>query len=66
MSFKVEIEINGCDAEYCKGCNIDNAMMLDHCLLFDKQRVFKKDIADFYRLPECLEAEKEYKEKENA
>ena len=66
MSFKVEIEIDGCGTEYCKDCNIDDTMMIDYCLLFDKQRVFKKDAADFCRLPECLEAEKKYKEKENA
>ena len=65
MSFKVEIEIKGCDGEYCGDCYIDRATIGNKCPVFAANREFDDVVCDCIRCPECLEAEKEYKEKEN-
>lgn len=36
-----------------------------YCYIFDKQLEYKTNVHGCYRCPECLEAEKQYKEKEN-
>ena len=73
MSFKVEIEIMGFAYGLCYFCqcklilnnNTEDASW--HCRAFDKVLEFcPTDMQNTVRCPECLEAEKQYKEKENA
>ena len=40
MSFKVEIEIKGCDGEYCGDCYIDRATIGNKCPVFAANREF--------------------------
>ena len=65
MSFKVEIEIEPYDDEWCNGCKgLDDEYC--HCYIFDRLIEPVNNIYAYTRCPECLEAEKKYKEKENA
>ena len=71
MSFKVEIEIkNGC-SDACGDCRFQLEDDIDEgidCIAFQKKlgyKVFQSDWGDDWyeaRCPECLEAEKKYKE----
>ena len=66
MGFKVEIEIFGYEEKHCGNCNIDEKVWVNFCPIFDEDREYDDKQSDFIRCPECLEAEKQYKEKENA
>lgn len=63
MSFKVEIEIEGYSEEWCLKCPYQERgyALIYTCLAFNK--VLQEGRP---RCPECLEAEKQFKEKENA
>ena len=65
MSFKVEIEIEPHDEEWCNDCKRWSDEYC-YCYIFDKQLNHLKNTHGCLRCPECLEAEKQYKEKENA
>ena len=67
MSFKIEIEIEGCDRDFCRDCKMLTYFGRE-CRLFNiklKWTQNRKGIIP-YRCPECLEAEKQYEEKEQS
>ena len=67
MSFKAEIEIDGYDGEFCGECKLwesESERGPIDCIVF-KQRLFLGHGFKIKRIPQCLEAEKQYKEKEN-
>ena len=72
MSFKVEIEIKGYDGQLCNECedhliNTDGGAMCGIFLcLISPSGDFIGSRQIGIRCPECLEAEKQYKEKKNA
>ena len=66
MSFKVEIEIIMAEEKHCGHCHINLCSGMDNCPLYGTFRDYDNDEAEYIRCPLCLEAEKQYKEKENA
>ena len=65
MNFKVEIEVEPYDDEWCNGCKGWSDEYC-HCYIFDKQLKYQKNVYGCFRCPECLEAEKKCKEEEYA
>ena len=70
MSFKVEteIEIKGYVGDKCGLCRCQLGFSTG-CLIYKGVRLSAGDAngdVKFWRLAQCLEAEKQYKEKENA
>lgn len=63
MSFKVKIEIEPYDNKYCRQCHVSRFAYGKYCGLFSKRRNWDCNEPGYIRLPECLEAEKKYKEK---
>ena len=63
MSFKVKIEVEGYKEKWCSKCTYQERgyALIYTCLVFHK--VLQEGEP---RCPECIEAEKQYKEKENA
>ena len=61
MSFKVKIEIEPYDNEWCNDCkSLDDEY--SNCRIFVRPVEPVDNAYGYLRCPECLEAEKQYKE----